>query len=576
MSDTAKRGVPVRFRIMTGGTRPADVVNLAEALSALVEPLLTPEERLRREGQGWVDDYDWGYDEEDTAAVPRDEDGGAAPVSGAAPGEDGGADPGQNLARVGVDTSEDGDSANSTSAAGSSQPQDELPTPPLPATIPADAVNANPSHATSTGTSTGTSTPENTDASAAPKVKEILVPIARGLDPETARRQLTQRISGPLPAKTSLIMQTSGSTTGTGHLVGLSASALVSSARSTIAALGRPGRWILALPVEHIAGFQILTRSILSGTKPVIVDISRGFDPNALVRAVERATSDPEVPAYLSLVPTQVSKILDLGGEPVEALAKLDTILVGGAAFTPFLADRAKATGWHVVETYGMTETCGGCVYDGVPLLGMQVSTVGDQIWICGTTMMEDYLEKPVRVGTTGAEAESHWVQMGPRRWFRTSDTGRMEGPRLIIQGRTDDVINTGGVKVHASAVEESARSVSGVGEVCAVGLPDARWGELVTAVVVPSQDIDMDLLAPMLGSPSSLGVRDGHGGVAEPDSLAARIRTAVTAELGTAHAPRVVVVVQRLPLLTNGKVDRIEVAEVAKRELRAGRAWVR
>ena len=99
MSDTAKRGVPVRFRIMTGGTRPADVVNLAEALSALVEPLLTPEERLRREGQGWVDDYDWGYDEEDTAAVPRDEDGGAAPVSGAAPGEDGGADPGQNLAR---------------------------------------------------------------------------------------------------------------------------------------------------------------------------------------------------------------------------------------------------------------------------------------------------------------------------------------------------------------------------------------------------------------------------------------------------------------------------------------------
>lgn len=129
---------------------------------------------------------------------------------------------------------------------------------------------------------------------------------------------------------------------------------------------------------------------------------------------------------------------------------------------------------------------------------------------------------------------------------------------------------------MHASAVEEASTAVAGVGEVCVVGLPDARWGELVTAVVVPGADIDIDLLAPMMGSPASLGVRGAGGATTEPDSLAARIRTNVTAELGAAHAPRVIAVVQHLPKLDSGKVDRHEVSQIAVRELRAGRAWVR
>ena len=118
--------------------------------------------------------------------------------------------------------------------------------------------------------------------------------------------------------------------------------------------------------------------------------------------------------------------------------------------------------------------------------------------------------------------------------------------------------------------------TVPGVGRICVVGLPDARWGELVTALVVPGQDVDVDLLAPLMGSPASLGVRGADGQRVEPDSLAARIRTAVGAELGAAHAPRVIIIVQQLPLLGPGKVDRHEAAAIAQRELRAGRAWVR
>ena len=530
----------MRFRVMAGGTNPASVVSLAEVLSALIEPHLTAEERRVREGLPLDDDYDWGY--------PEDAEGAVTEVTSAPPANSSGS-AGSVASAEGAETAKVAGSAGSASGSedevGKGQPE-------------------------ASGTAGSESSLVESSTPQCDEVKEILVPIAAGADPAEAKRQLKARLKGPLPSRTDLIMQTSGSQTGTGHLVALSAAALVSSARSTIAALGGPGRWVVALPVNHIAGLQVLTRSLISGTKPVIVDTTKGFKPQHLVRAVERATKDPKIPAYISLVPTQVSKILDEGGEPVEALAKVRAILVGGAAFTPFLADRAKAAGWHVVETYGMTETCGGCVYDGVPLVGTQVSTVGDTVWISGTTLMEDYLEKPA------AGEESPWIQMGPRRWFKTSDTGRMEGPRLIIQGRTDDVINTGGVKVHASAVEEASRAVAGVGDICVVGLPDARWGELVTALVVPGQDIDVDLLAPMMGSPASLGIRGVDGTVSEPDSLAARIRTAVTAELGAAHAPRVIVIVQHLPLLGPGKIDRSEAAAIAQRELWAGRAWVR
>lgn len=237
MSDTAKRGVPVRFCFLTGGTKPQDVVSLAEFLDTAIEPYLTTEEELARSGRQIADDYDW----EAAFAEVRAEEDSQTPES---PEESG------------------------------------LPTesesPEQPAETPLDATDTEiPVGGVFAG--------EPEDVPPSNFVREILVPIAPGVDPEQARQTLRSRLNGPLPAKTDLIMQTSGSQTGNGHLVAISASALVSSARSTLAALGGPGRWILALPTHHVAGLQVLTRSLISGTKPVILDTTNGFKPASLV-----------------------------------------------------------------------------------------------------------------------------------------------------------------------------------------------------------------------------------------------------------------------------------------------------
>src|SRR5699024_9161698 len=163
----------------------------------------------------------------------------------------------------------------------------------------------------------------------------------------------------------ALVVSTSGST-GTPKGAMLPATALSASAAATDLALGGPGRWILTLPGHHIAGIQVMLRSLRAGHEPVIVDVSRGFDPAALPAA------DGGPLAYTSLVPGQLAKVLDEGpAEAVAALARLNAVLLGGAATAPELLERAADAGIRVVRTYGMSETAGGCVYDGVPLDGV-------------------------------------------------------------------------------------------------------------------------------------------------------------------------------------------------------------
>ncbi|MDO5671354.1 MAG: AMP-binding protein [Actinomycetaceae bacterium] len=532
MKDTATAPVPVRFRFITGGTAPADVVSLIEALEPLVEAELDKTRAL------WPDGI---FGNSNKKIAEGDDAHTVAPPptpSSQTSSEDSPEDAQDSQDRQDSEDAALGNEANNENL--------EVPAPPAPPTPPAPP---------------------------APTFKEVLVPTAPGVDPADARATLISRISGHLPARTQIVMQTSGSSIQDGHLVALSMSAIVASAQASSAFLGRPGRWILALPTQHIAGLQVLVRALIAGIPPLIVDTTRGFQPKALARAIDRAKAkDTDTPAYLSLVPTQLSECLDAGQECVEALKQLDAVLLGGSAATPYLLDRARAHGIKIVTTYGMTETCGGCVYDGIPLPGVHVACVAGIVWLSGTILMEGYLE------AQGDNEDSPFVDMSRRRWLRTKDTGRMDGPRLIVQGRADDVINTGGVKVHASAVESAAGAVEGVGEVCVVGLPDSRWIEVVTAVVVASGDFEGDLVAPMYGAVEGVPAAEGidEGGLVEPDSLAARIRTAVTAELGGAHAPRIIAIVPDLPKLGPGKIDRREVLALAQRELRAGRAWVR
>lgn len=351
-----------------------------------------------------------------------------------------------------------------------------------------------------------------------------LLPHAPGAAPDAP--ELT---TGAPPPGTAVLLRTSGSTSGTGRLVALSAAALVASARATEERLGGPGRWLLALPAHHVAGLQVLVRSALAGHPPVVLDTAAGFTPAALAAAVERCDLRAGERAYTSLVPTQLLRVLDAGGDALAALRRFDAVLVGGAATPPEVVARARAAGAAVVTTYGMTETGGGCVYDGAPLPGVRLATEPgtDRVLVGGPMLTTGYV---------GA-AEQPFVVRDGVRWLRTADRGRLDGGRLTVLGRVDDVIVTGGLKVFPADVERALGDA--VPECVVVGVPDEEWGALVTAVVV--------------GGPPL-----------------AEVRRLVGERVGRRHAPRALVRVPALPLRGPGKVDRAAAARIAAERLAA------
>jgi O-succinylbenzoic acid--CoA ligase len=307
----------------------------------------------------------------------------------------------------------------------------------------------------------------------------------------------------PVADDTAVLIATSGST-GTPKIVELSAAALLHSATATLARLeARPGeRWLCCLPTSHIAGVQVLVRSLVAGTPPII-------HPRFSVSGTVSSGA-----AYLSLVPTQLRRLLDAGAD----LSAFRTILLGGAAAPPELPASARAQGVRVFTTYGMSETCGGCVYDGVPLDGVSVG-VGDdgRVRLAGPSLFTGYRLRPdltsaVRDGT----------------WFVTQDLGVLKDGVLRIRGRADDVVNTGGEKVVAGEVASLLSRHPAVKDVVVVGRPDAEWGEKVTAVVVP-------------------GAR-----VPSLEELRSWVRSALP---GYA-APRELELVEAIPLLPSGKPD--------------------
>lgn len=331
------------------------------------------------------------------------------------------------------------------------------------------------------------------------------------------------RPESPIDPSAALVVSTSGST-GTPKGAMLPATALSASAAATDLALGGPGRWILTLPGHHIAGIQVMLRSLRAGHEPVIVDVSRGFDPAALPAAVEACT-DGGLRGYTSLVPGQLAKVLDEGpAEAVAALARLNAVLLGGAATAPELLERAADAGIRVVRTYGMSETAGGCVYDGVPLDGVTVEVDDDEgrVWLAGPQLALGYRNAP---GHRAFDREG---------WFRTDDAGQIDREgRLRILGRLDEALSVGGLTLLPQALEDALRQHAAVVDVVVVGLPDPRLGTTPVAAVT--------LRAP-----------------ASADDL----RAHVTGLLGERSAPSSVAVVDELPVLPGGKVDRRAIAD--------------
>jgi o-succinylbenzoate---CoA ligase len=340
--------------------------------------------------------------------------------------------------------------------------------------------------------------------------------------PTTVRRVSLLRLSGvaehdidaveawleaddPGPA----IVETSGSS-GTPKQVVLSRDALLTSATASAARLGGAGPWLLALPSSYVAGLNVVVRSLVAGHRPVVLGERSAYDA-ALVGA------------YLSLVPTQLYRWLD-SSDDRNALARFAAVLVGGGPVDAALKDRARNAGIRLVATYGMAETCGGCVYDGLPLDAVGLALATDaRVRLSGPTLFDGYLDDPA--------ATSEVLVDG---WFHTSDAGRLdEDGRLQVLGRLDDMVVSGGVNVPAAAVAARLREHPRVQAAEVLGLADPEWGHRVVAVVI-----------------GDLAVDEARAWVGEKHPRS--------------WAPREVVVVPALPMLANGKIDRLAVRDLA------------
>lgn len=335
-----------------------------------------------------------------------------------------------------------------------------------------------------------------------------------------------------VPAGVAVVLRTSGST-GAPRDVLLSAAALRASGEATLRRIGGPGSWLLVLPADHVAGLQVIARAALSGTTAVTAQ------PGPF-RASSFAAATAALPAdgrrYTSIVPTQLVRLMDDEAGRA-ALRSYDAVLLGGSGIPRALLDDAFDADVRVVTTYGSTETCGGCVYDGVPLDGVRVRLDDEgRVLLAGRVLADGYLGHPDVDETTFA------VDDEGARWLRTSDLGRFDAAgRLEILGRADDVIITGGVNVQPGPVEDLLVTLPFVREACVVGVPDDEWGQSVVAVLVV--------------------------GPSGPPPLA-EVRALVTGRLGAAAAPRRLVVVSALPTRGPGKPDRRAAATLASGSL--------
>jgi O-succinylbenzoic acid--CoA ligase len=282
-----------------------------------------------------------------------------------------------------------------------------------------------------------------------------------------------------LPDDLALTIGTSGSS-GRPKLAMLTSTALRASADATHQRLGGQGQWLLALPTHHIAGIQVLVRSVVSDTTPVCMDLAGGFTTSAFASATAQIA--PRTRAYTALVPTQLVRLL-ASADGCRALTRFTSVLLGGAAAPASLLARAKGFGVRVVTTYGMSETAGGCVYGGCALEVSHVALEGDgRIRLGGTTLARGYLGEPELT------AESFSEDANGTRWFRTDDVGHLADGLLVVDGRIDDLINTGGLKVVPSLVEAALVRLDTIAEAIVVGSPDPEWGQVVSAAVVVTE----------------------------------------------------------------------------------------
>lgn len=421
--------------------------------------------------------------------------------------------------------------------------------------------------------------------------EQLLGEFTAGAGAESAEAESTGSKGVEVTEPIALVVGTSGST-GTPKRTALTARALAASAAATERFFGSnsdaASQWLLALPAHYIAGAQVLARSVLAGTAPVIarsVTEPVHFSPEVLLQAVERMSSARR---FISLVPTQLHKLLEsadanphLGAEIHEALGSFTGILLGGAPASADLLAAASALGLNTVTTYGSAETAGGCVYSGSVLPGVRVELVPEEgmpavpdtggkpaqvgrIWISGAHLASGY------IGDAARTAEHFFTAADGTRWYRTDDYGLLSSAaapnsnkscseqRLQALGRSDDVLISGGVKISARAVATVLEEHPAVREACVIGLPDARWGTAIAAAVT---------LVPSAGTAAA----STENSPALNEELCALLRARCAEKLGAPAVPKQLSILPDFPLTSTGKPDRAKIYSILDRDYRQG-----
>jgi O-succinylbenzoic acid--CoA ligase len=353
----------------------------------------------------------------------------------------------------------------------------------------------------------------------------------------------------PAAAGTAAVVASSG-TGGRPKAVELDAAAIRAAAHAVSSALAAgPGdRWLCCLPLHGVAGLAIVARAWHGGLP---LEVHERFDPHRVARAAGRAT-------LVSLVPAMLPRLRAAGAD----LGRFRRVLLGGGPLP------AAAEG-GLVRTYGLTETFGGVVHDGHPLDGVQLRVArgggsggltpspppdggsgglpgsppvdrggdGGEVLVRGPMLFRRYRGDPARTAAALREG-----------WLHTGDLGRLEPDgRLVVLGRGDDLIVSGGVNVHPVEVEAVLAAHPAVAEVGVRGLPDPEWGQRVAAFAVPADPAD-------------------------PPTLA-ELRAFALERLPAAKAPRQLVLLPALPRGPSGKLlRRLLPAAPAAREEPAGK----
>jgi len=340
---------------------------------------------------------------------------------------------------------------------------------------------------------------------------EIITRLAKALAGDGPAIALSSIASSHGPSEIALVVSTSGST-GSAKEVGLSTDAILASAKATNKYLGAaPGQiWSLLLPLTHIAGINVLVRSLELGTTPLDLRQHKGKYPDA---------------DFTAVVPTQLFRALNGDNELLEHLKSAKSVLVGGAALDPQLRKEARAAGINVIESYGMTETCGGCVYDGLAL-GDTVFKINEDglIKISTSSLATTYLNDPLG-----------WDSKVTDGYFLTSDLGEIHESKLIVSGRADDVIVTGGENISLVQVEKILRQKFPGIQCASFVVADSQWGQSLHLAIA---------------------------GSVKPEQLA--INEVLSSQISVAAKIKGFLFIDKLPLTALDKIDRQRLVELA------------